>query len=361
MLKEKGAIAPFFVSVLYLLDKIISLPSMNREIKYSLIIPVYNRSDEIKELLSTLVLQTKKEFEVLVIEDGSTEKCEHVCKEYENQLDLNYIFKPNSGPGPSRNFGMEKASGDYFIIFDSDCLIPEEYMAEVDKFLQSNYVDCFGGPDAAHESFSNTQKSINYAMTSFFTTGGIRGGSEKLGKFQPRSFNMGVSRKVFEMVGGYGKIHPGEDPDLTFRIWEAGFKTSLIEKAHVYHKRRIDFKKFSTQVYKFGVVRVILNKWHPGTGKITYWFPTVFSIGFTGWLIGSLILFPELALLNVLYVLLLFFDALVKTKSMGIALGAVRAAFIQFFSYGWGFLKSNWRINVLKKNEKEAFPRFFFK
>ncbi|MGB0403997.1 MAG: glycosyltransferase [Salibacteraceae bacterium] len=334
---------------------------MNQDLSFSLIIPVYNRPDEIDELLSSLMLQTEKKFEVMVIEDGSSEPCEHVCKKYDNDLDITYIFKPNSGPGPSRNFGMEKAKGNYFIIFDSDCIIPPNYMHEVKEFLGANYVDCFGGPDAAHESFSNTQKSINYTMTAFLTTGGIRGGSEKLGKFQPRSFNLGISKKAFKDVGGFGKIHPGEDPDLSFRFWNAGYQTALIPKAHVYHKRRIDFQKFSLQVYKFGVVRVILNKWHPGTGKLTYWFPTVFSIGYLGWLILSLLLFPPAAILNLLYALLLFLDALIKTKNVGIALGAVRAAFIQFFSYGWGFLKSNWRINVLKKHEKEAFPGFFFK
>ena len=331
------------------------------KLKYSIIVPVYNRPKEVYELLFSLSNQTFKEFEVLIIEDGSSEKCESVCDKFQDKLNITYIYKDNSGPGSSRNFGMEKAGGDYFIIFDSDCLIPEEYMLEVNTFLQNNYADCFGGPDAAHESFSNTQKSINYAMTSFFTTGGIRGGSEKLGKFQPRSFNMGISKKVFETVGGYGKIHPGEDPDLTFRIWEAGFKTSLIEKAHVYHKRRIDFKKFSTQVYKFGVVRVILNKWHPGTGKITYWFPTVFSIGFTACLLLAFTIFPILFLLNLLYIFILFFDALLKTKNIEIALGAVLSALIQFYSYGWGFLKSNWKINVLKLEEKKAFPGFFFK
>lgn len=334
---------------------------MGRKINYSLIIPVYNRPDEIDELLSSLTIQTFKEFEVLVIEDGSTEPCEEVCSKYMDQLNLQYIFKPNSGPGPSRNFGMEKANGDYFIIFDSDCIIPSEYMQEVDNFLQENYVDCFGGPDAAHESFSNTQKSINYTMTSFLTTGGIRGGSEKLGKFQPRSFNMGISKKAFEHVGGYGKIHPGEDPDLSFRFWEAGYQTALIPKAHVYHKRRIDFGKFAKQVYKFGVVRVILNKWHPGTGKITYWFPTVFSLGYSGWLILSLLVYPPAALLNLLYVFLLFVDALRATGSVSISVGAVQAAFIQFFSYGWGFLRSQWNLNVLKRDEKEAFPGFFFK
>ena len=201
------------------------------DIKYSLIIPVYNRPDEVDELLESLTKQTYKEFEVLIIEDGSSIPCKEVCDKYASELRLTYIFKPNSGPGPSRNFGMEKATGNYFIIFDSDCIIPPGYMLAVQKGLTANYVECFGGPDAAHDSFSDIQKAINYTMTSFFTTGGIRGGSESLGKFQPRSFNMGISKKAFEQVGGFGKIHPGEDPDLTFRIWEKGFNTTLIKDA----------------------------------------------------------------------------------------------------------------------------------
>jgi glycosyltransferase involved in cell wall biosynthesis len=333
---------------------------MSRDLRFSIIVPVFNRPDEVDELLKSLSAQTDSDFEVLIVEDGSKIRCEDVCQRYSDQLNLKYIYKENTGPGPSRNFGMEKASGNYFIIFDSDCLIPPHYIETVRASLSKNYVASFGGPDAAHDSFSDTQKSINYAMTSFLTTGGIRGGSEKTGKFQPRSFNMGISKDVYEHVGGYGKIHPGEDPDLTFRIWEAGYETALIKNAFVYHKRRIDFSKFSKQVYKFGVVRVILNHWHEGTGKITYWFPTVFSIGFTFNLL-MYPFFPLLTWLNGLYAAMLLLDALVKTKNLNIAAGAVAAAFIQFYSYGWGFLKSQFKINVLGKKPQQAFPSFFFK
>lgn len=328
--------------------------------KFSLIIPVYNRPDEIDELLESLTQQTEKNFDVYVIEDGSSIPCEAVCKKYEHQLEIHYHFKSNSGPGPSRNYGMDIAQGDYFIIFDSDCLIPAGYMAAVNRFLAENYVDCFGGPDAAHESFSDVQKAINYSMTSFFTTGGIRGGGEKLGKFQPRSFNMGISRKCYQQVGGYGKIHPGEDPDLSFRIWNAGFDTALIKDAHVYHKRRIDFQKFSKQVYKFGVVRVILNKWHQGSAKLTYWFPTVFSLG----LVFAIIVGYKIPLFWFLvdaYFLLIFFDALIKTKNLKISFMAIFTSLIQFVAYGYGFLKSQVKINLLKQNEHKAFPGFFFK
>src|SRR5690606_5718482 len=201
---------------------------------FSFIIPVYNRPDEINELLQTLTKQTyTSDFEVVVIEDGSTINCQSVVDEYINKLNISYYFKTNSGPGDSRNYGMRVAKGDYFIILDSDCLIPENYLVEVNTYLNNSFVDCFGGPDAAHESFSDVQKAINQTMTSVLTTGGIRGASEKLGKFQPRSFNMGISKEAFEASGGFGKIHPGEDPDLSIRLWKMNFKTALIPNAYV--------------------------------------------------------------------------------------------------------------------------------
>ncbi len=329
-------------------------------VRFSLIVPVYNRPDEVEELLESLTRQTDTNFEVLIIEDGSSIPCKDVCDRYADKLNLIYHFKPNSGPGPSRNYGMEVANGNYFIIFDSDCLIPEGYVAAVRKSLGEKYVDCFGGPDAAHPSFSTVQKAINYTMTSFWTTGGIRGGGEQIGKFQPRSFNMGISRKAFEIVGGFGKIHPGEDPDLSFRMWKAGFDTKLISGAFVYHKRRIDWGKFSKQVYKFGVVRVILNKWHKGSARFTYWLPTLFTLGIIPYLIGSIFL-PELRYLLTIYLGIIFLGASIQSRSIVIGTLAVFSTFVQFFSYGFGFLKAQWRLNVLGKEEKEAFPGFFFK
>jgi glycosyltransferase involved in cell wall biosynthesis len=244
---------------------------------FSLIIPVYNRPDEIDELLESLVLSDyDKPFEVVIVEDGSSIPCKNNLEKFVNKLDISYYFKENSGPGDSRNFGMKKAKGDYFLIFDSDCIIPKEYLSEVSKNLQNVYVDCFGGPDKALDSFSDIQKAINFAMTSFLTTGGIRGGSEQIDKFQPRSFNMGLSKKAFEASGGFGNIHPGEDPDLSIRLWNLGFETKLFSSAFVYHKRRIDWNKFSIQVTKFGKARPILNSWYPKYSKITYFFPFSF-------------------------------------------------------------------------------------
>ncbi|VXC32071.1 glycosyltransferase [Maribacter litoralis] len=331
-------------------------------LSFSFIIPVYNRPNEIKELLDSLRLQTYDQpFEVVIVEDGSTISSEEVIGEYVDVLSISYYKKPNSGPGDSRNYGMQKAKGNYFIILDSDCIVPPQYLIEADKSLQEDFVHCYGGPDAAHESFSNVQKAINYAMTSFLTTGGIRGGKKSVDKFQPRSFNMGISKEAFENVGGYGNIHPGEDPDLTIRIWNKGYRTKLISEAFVYHKRRIDWNKFYIQVNKFGMVRPILNKWHPETQKITYWFPTVFCVGFFISLLLALIGFKILWFMYSTYFLVLFIDALIKTRSLKVSVLALLATVIQFFGYGYGFLKSTLYINFSNKKPEEIFPKLFFR
>ena len=328
---------------------------------FSFIIPVYNRPEETKELLESLVVQTHKDFEVVIIEDGSKETSEGVVKLFSSKLTINYLFKENTGPGDSRNYGMRKASGDYFIILDSDCILPEFYFENVKKALNENFVDCFGGSDNALSSFSDIQKAINYAMTSFFTTGGIRGGSEKIEKFQPRSFNMGISKKAFETSNGFGNIHPGEDPDLTIRLWKKGFKTRLIMDAFVYHKRRIDWNKFYIQVNKFGKARPILDSWHPEYTKLTFWFPTLFLFGTLLAIILMFfkIYFPLLALLA--YFLMLFIDSAIKNKSIKVGILAVVARIIQFYGYGKGFLLSTINIKWMKQKPQEAFPELFFK
>lgn len=332
------------------------------QLSFSFIIPVYNRPEEIRELLESLSKQTyTKRFEVVIIEDGSTIPSDSVSSEYKGILDISYFQKPNSGPGDSRNYGMRLAKGNYFIVLDSDCILPPEYLERVEKSLEKEFVHCYGGPDAAHDSFSDIQKAINYAMTSFFTTGGIRGSKKSVNKFQPRSFNMGISKETFNTVGGYGNIHPGEDPDLTIRIWNKGFTTKLIPEAYVYHKRRIDWHKFYVQVNKFGMVRPILNKWHPQTAKLTYWFPSLFCFGFILALGFSFlgILWP-LVLFGI-YFFILFVDALAKTRSFMIALLALFATGIQFLGYGYGFLKSTVHITFRKSAPQDIFPKLFFK
>jgi glycosyltransferase involved in cell wall biosynthesis len=329
---------------------------------FSLIIPVYNRPDEVDELLESLAKSTYDEiFEIVLIEDGSTIRCQEVAQKYGDRLDISYYYKENSGPGDSRNYGMNKARGDYYIIFDSDCIIPSTYLSEVDKALKENFVDCFGGPDKALDSFSDIQKAINFAMTSFLTTGGIRGGSEKIGKFQPRSFNMGLSRKAFEISKGFGNIHPGEDPDLSIRLWNLGFETRLFQHAFVYHKRRIDWDKFTIQVSKFGKARPILNSWYPQYNKLTFFFPTFFIIGFFVSLI--LLIFRQDFLLKFYfgYFLALFLLSSIQNKSIKIGYLSIIAVWKQFYGYGMGFLESYIKVIILKQKPQEAFPGLFFK
>lgn len=332
------------------------------ELYFSLIIPVYNRPEEIRELLQSLLLQDfHQAYEIVIVEDGSSLTSEEIVSQFKERLHISYYNKENTGPGDSRNFGMARAQGNYFIVLDSDCLLPPHYMSKVENKLQNDFVHCFGGPDTFHESFSRVQKAIDFTMTSFLTTGGIRGGKKAMGKFQPRSFNMGISKEAFEKTKGFGKIHPGEDPDLTFRIWKAGYNTRLIKEAYVYHKRRIDWGKFFKQVNKFGMVRPILNKWHPGTAKLTYWFPTMFTLGlllalglsFVGnyWLLwGYAFYFSALLLL-----------ALLKTKSISVAILSVFAALIQFVGYGYGFIRSTILVNFSGKEPEKLFPNLFFK
>ncbi len=328
---------------------------------FSIIIPVYNRPDEIDELLQSLTTSTNTNFEVVIVEDGSSIDCKEVVLRYAKQLQISYYFKANSGPGDSRNFGMKVAKGDYFIIFDSDCIIPSHYMSEVVKELNTAYVDCFGGPDKALKSFSYIQRAINFTMTSFLTTGGIRGGSEKIDKFQPRSFNMGISKKAFEASKGFGNIHPGEDPDLSIRLWKMGFKTRLFKEAYVYHKRRIDWDKFSVQVSKFGKARPILNRWYPEYAKITFWFPTLFLVGLAASVIALVFLFDWGLKLYFVYFALIFLFSSIQNRNPIIGFLSIIAVWKQFTGYGMGFIKSYYKVHLLKQQPQDAFPELFFK
>jgi len=333
------------------------------ELYYSFIIPVYNRPDEIQELLQSFAaMKTNLDYEIVIVEDGSTIPAKEVIDRF-CDLDISYYVKPNSGPGDSRNFGMRKAKGNYFIILDSDVLLPPHYLDTVDAALREEYIDCFGGSDTAHPSFTNLQKAINYSMTSFLTTGGIRGMKKSMQKFEPRSFNLGISKKAFEASNGFGKIHPGEDPDLVIRLWKLGYKTRLIENAFVYHKRRISWGKFYKQVSKFGGVRPILNNWHPKSRRLTFWLPSLFLVGLIVAIIYGVI-FQSLLLLwiYIVYASLLLLDATFRTGNVLIAVQAVFAAFIQFIGYGYNFLRSTVRIKFNRKRPaNKLFPELFFK
>jgi len=329
-------------------------------INYSIIIPVYNRPQELEELLESLKTQTfRKAFEVVVVEDGSANTSNKVVNSYSDKLNVHYFIKDNSGPGLSRNFGMQKASGDYFIILDSDCILPNNYIAEVDKALKNSFTDFFGGADAALPSFTVTQKAINYAMTSVLTTGGIRGKKSMKSKFQPRSFNMGLSKVAFTRTRGFNSQHFGEDIDLTLRLWQEGFESQFIETAFVYHKRRISWTSFFDQTINFGAARPVLNKQHPNTAKITYWFPSLFMAGSLFSIIVYFFEFKIFLYVYILYFILIFLDSLIVSKNPFVAMSSMYATLVQFLGYGTGFLRSTFRLVILKKSIKDTFPRMF--
>jgi glycosyltransferase involved in cell wall biosynthesis len=316
------------------------------KLNFSIIIPVYNRPKEIDELVESLTKQDfSDDFEVLILEDGSTDKSEHIVEKYKSQLNLKYYFNENSGAGASRNFGMQKASGNYFIILDSDVILPKQYLSEVKKILLTNFTDAFGGPDAAHDSFTSLQKAINYSMTAVLTTGGIRGKKQAVNKFQPRSFNLGMSKKAFEKTQGFSKMKNGEDIDLTFRLWENGFETQLIEKAFVYHKRRSTIQQFFKQTFGFGTARPILNEKYPETAKITYWFPSLFIIGLDVSIILTIFGYRKLLYFYGCYFTLIFIDSLFKNKNLYVAFLSIITSLTQFLGYGLGFLKSKFFNN----------------
>ncbi len=343
--------------------------------KYSFIVPVYNRPDEVDELLASLLTQTVTDFEVVIVEDGSSKPCKEVCDKYAGKLDLHYHTKPNSGPGQSRNYGAERARGEYLIVLDSDVVLPAGYLKAVDDELRREPADAFGGPDRAHDSFTDTQKAISYSMTSFFTTGGIRGGKKKLDKFYPRSYNMGVRRDVYLRLGGFSKMRFGEDIDFSIRIFKAGCRCRLFPEAWVWHKRRTDFRKFFRQVFNSGIARINLYKKYPESLKLVHLLPMVFTVGVTALVLTSavgralmhyddlhrwywLCAGPWLPIL--LYCLLIFAGSAAANRSLKVGLLSVPAAFIQLYGYGCGFLTAWWRRCVMGRDEFHAFDKTFY-
>ena len=324
------------------------------KMRFSIIIPVYNRPQEVDELLESLCLQTFKDFEVVVVEDGSTEKCNAVCEKYADRLPVSYYYKPNSGPGPSRNYGAERSQGEYLIILDSDVIVPEHYLEIVQQELDREPCDAFGGPDRAHESFTPIQKAINYAMTSFFTTGGIRGGKKKLDKFYPRSFNLGIKKSVYEALGGFAPMRYGEDIDLSTRIFKDGYSCRLFPDAFVYHKRRVKFSSFFRQVKHSGEARVALKNKYPGTFKLVHLLPAAFVVG--NLLLVALGIFHHWLWLMpiVLYIVMVFVDSFIKNRNLKVALLSVPAAYCQLFGYGSGFLGAAWKDILGKKQPPQV-------
>lgn len=361
--------------------------------KYSFIIPVYNRPDEVDELLNSLTRQTLRDFEVVIVEDGSAVPCKEIVDQYADRLAICYYYKENSGPGQTRNYGVKRANGEYMIILDSDCIIPEGYLEAVEEELVREKADAFGGPDRAHDSFTDVQKAINYAMTSFFTTGGIRGGKKKLDKFYPRSFNMGVRKEVYQALGGFSKMRFGEDIDFSIRIFKGGYVCRLFPEAWVWHKRRTDLKKFFKQVHNSGIARINLYKKYPESLKLVHMLPAVFTLGVVfllllfmvglglmafNWLgimasavedasmlhvgvsLGGLVCLCSLLPLLILS-LVICIDSAYRNRSLWIGLLSVPASFIQLTGYGSGFLRAWWKRCVRGKSEFSAFEKNFYK
>lgn len=345
--------------------------------RYSFIVPVFNRPDEVDELLGSLSRQTFNDFEVIIVEDGSTVPCNHVCDKYAGHIDIHYYNKENSGPGQSRNYGAERAQGEYLIVLDSDVVLPEDYLQAVDNELQNDAADAFGGPDRAHNSFTDVQKAISYSMTSFFTTGGIRGGKKKLDKFYPRSFNMGIRSDIYRRLGGFSRMRFGEDIDFSIRIFKAGCRCRLFPQAWVWHKRRTDFRKFWRQVYNSGIARINLYKKYPESLKLVHLLPMVFTVG-----MGLLLLLAVTAAVTIIvspaavsgrimmvtallpaivYSLVIMADASIATRSIKVGLLSVASAFIQLTGYGCGFISAWWKRCVCGKSEFSAYEKTFYK
>lgn len=311
-------------------------------LKYSIIVPVYNRPDEVNELLESLINQTFTNFEVIIIEDGSSIKCQNVVAKYTDILSIRYFYRENVGQGFARNFGFSVAEGDYFIVFDSDVVVPKDYLLIVNQSLENNWLDAFGGPDAASPDFSDMQKAISYSMTSFFTTGGIRGKEKGIGKFQPRSFNMGISPETFQKTGGFAKRDMGEDVEFSLRMEKQNLKVGLIVEAFVYHKRRGDFKDFYKQIFSFGRTRILLSQYDPKILKAVHFFPMIFTLGCLSipifFLFSKPIFILSIILLSI-YILLNFVDSALKNKSIKVGLLSIIAVFVQLFAYGLGFIR----------------------
>ncbi len=328
--------------------------------RYSFIIPVYNRPDELHELLGTIAIQSFNDFEVVVVEDGSSIKSEAVCNEFSNRFSIHYVYQANTGPGPARNTGAEKAQGRWLIFLDSDCMLPPNYLEIVDKEADCEEFDCFGGPDKAHPTFNTIQKAIGYAMSSVLTTGGIRGAREKLDIFYPRSYNLGVRKSVFMAMQGFSTMRFGEDLDFSMRLLEKGYSTRLIRKAFVFHKRRNNFRSFFKQIFNSGIARINLEFRHPNTIKPVHWLPALFVLGHI-MLIAAAIKFPALLLTLLIVPAIIFAHALSVTKEFRTSLWAVVATFVQTIGYGLGFLKALVLRGIFRKKEFHDFERNFYK
>ncbi len=329
---------------------------------FSLIVPVYNRPEEVFELLESLSKQTYRDFEFVLVEDGSSRKADQILESFKESFPINYIDRENQGPSLARNTGMAEAKGEYLLFVDSDCILPPDWMEKIFDSLQKKPVDCFGGPDRAADKFNDVQKAISFAMTSFITTGGIRGGKKQIDKFYPRSYNLGISRKLYEEMGGFPntRMHPGEDMVFSVELMKRGYKTALFNDCFLYHKRRSTLRQFFKQVYRFGYTRYIISKVYPDTKKILYWFPSLFLFGSILLLLtGSLLHLFYLLPLGVLFVLI-FLVSCLSNRSIKVAFLSILTSLIQLTGYGWGFAKSFFNVEIRGLDEYDVLKKGFY-
>ena len=329
---------------------------------FSFIIPVYNRPREIQELLESFnKLNANVAFEIIIVEDGSTETCESIIASYKDNLPVRYLYQANQGPGIARNNGAKVANYKFLIFLDSDVLLLEDYLENVTQFLKKSALDCFGGPDQDDKNFSVIQKAVDFTMTSYWTTGGIRGKKESTKNYEPRSFNLGIRRDLFVKLNGFSNIHPGEDPELIMRLKkDNNVNIGFIPSARVIHKRRISIQKFSEQLYKFGLVRPIITEWHPEFDHITFYFPLIFTLGFSVAIISFLLGNNFILLVYLLYGFIVFLECLLKKKNLWIALLSIFTTYVQFVSYGIGFLNSYIQVRIFNRKPEKVFPGLFF-
>lgn len=319
---------------------------------YSVIVPTFKRPNEVNELFDSLTQATYKEFEVILADGTPDKQLEPVIAKYQDKLTIRHLHRPYLGISESRNLGAEHAKGDYFIFFDSDCIIPPAYFEEVNAYITKHQPDAFGGPDAAGASFTPVQKAISYSMTSLLTTGGIRGGKKRVGKFHPRGFNMGISKTAFEKNGGYSLLKCAEDIELSIRLMHQSYKVVLIPEAFVYHKRRTNFKQFYRQVFRFGAARINIFRLYRNELKITHVFPVAFLF-YILWIPLSAVIHPLVALGSLGLLLLYFFALFVHStglnNSLKVGMLSVASAIVQFTAYGFGFLTNFWVLIIMKR------------
>jgi len=340
--------------------------------KFSIIIPSFNRVDEITALLVSMeeLRFPRSQFELIIADDGSTDETLHFIKSYSSASGLNLILvsQSNQGPGAARNLGVAAASGDFFIFIDSDVTVPGHWLEEISKQLQLEGGQAFGGPDTYRDDFPALLKAINHSMNSFLTTGGLRGKKGKsLARYYPRSFNMGLSRALWEKTGGFSKLRHGQDIEFSHRLHQAGAKILFIPKAFVFHKRRTSLKKFFKQVFNWGVARINLYKMNPSMLEPLHALPAVASAGY---LLLSLMAFFHPVLKQIWLVfsafglLLLLFSsaqALRQYRSIAVALYVPLVIPIQIFGYGIGFIYNFIRRVIFRKNLTTGFLKNYYR